>query len=335
MNDLAPPARASIFISPKTKIMLRLGRTNTLAQRRFLFPLLILGEGEGEVARYGPRHRFRLRPLTLHETTTQNYSRFEVSHVNGDEPAELVLSELNAKLISELGAAHAGYKLVYDRETICPGEEWRMKIYEWLEECPAALILLSPMALDPSKPWVANESFYLFVRRRLRGEGNLVIVPIFIGGTEQQVGKGSYFEPASVAETKSVVCSDAADKSVLGRLIIDVANALKLRGLRPLHQKAPEGLAGAIARFLARYPEAHDPMGRALDSVSPATSVNEIAMALVEADEEHIGRAFRAFADAIDLSSPEGSKRQKLLNQFCRLLAAQRGAWYSSWSFGH
>ncbi len=71
-------ARRGEMVSPKAKIILRLERTNTLAQRRFLFPLLILGEGEGEVTRYGPRHRFRLRPLTLRETTTQNFSRFEV-----------------------------------------------------------------------------------------------------------------------------------------------------------------------------------------------------------------------------------------------------------------
>jgi len=37
------------------------------------------GRGRGRVTRYGPRHRFRLRPLTLRETTAQNYSRFEVS----------------------------------------------------------------------------------------------------------------------------------------------------------------------------------------------------------------------------------------------------------------
>ena len=49
-----------------------------LGQRVFLSPLLILGEGEGEVTRYGLRHRFRLRPPTLREKTAQNYSRFEV-----------------------------------------------------------------------------------------------------------------------------------------------------------------------------------------------------------------------------------------------------------------
>ena len=47
-------------VSPEAKIILRLERTNTLAQKPFLFPLLILGEGEGEVTRPDPDTCFAL-----------------------------------------------------------------------------------------------------------------------------------------------------------------------------------------------------------------------------------------------------------------------------------
>src|SRR5271157_2567390 len=65
--------------NPKARIIRTCSEYNALGQRLFLYPLLILKEGEGEVTRYGPRHRFRLRPLTLRETTAQNYSRFEAN----------------------------------------------------------------------------------------------------------------------------------------------------------------------------------------------------------------------------------------------------------------
>ncbi len=41
------------LVSLKARIIVRFEDTNTLAQRLFLSPLLILGEGEGEVTRFG------------------------------------------------------------------------------------------------------------------------------------------------------------------------------------------------------------------------------------------------------------------------------------------
>ena len=83
LSSLLSPSFCRSVRCPEAKIVLRLERTNTLAQKPFLFPLLILGEGEGEVTRSGPRHGFRLRPLTLRETTARNYSRFEARRGRG------------------------------------------------------------------------------------------------------------------------------------------------------------------------------------------------------------------------------------------------------------
>jgi len=98
--------------------MLRLERTNPLAQRPFLSPLLILGEGEGEVTRYGPRHRFRLRPLTLRDTTAQNYSRFE---------ARSLLAQVPADEFIPLQGSGAG------------GVEWSGRLTKNVEPFPASL----------------------------------------------------------------------------------------------------------------------------------------------------------------------------------------------------
>ncbi len=64
--------------NPKAKIISWLGSVNTLGQRRFLSPLLILGEGEGEVARSGSWYTFRRRPVAFSQTSGPRYSRFRV-----------------------------------------------------------------------------------------------------------------------------------------------------------------------------------------------------------------------------------------------------------------
>ena len=71
-------------LSPKARIILRLERRNTLAQRFFLSPLLILGEGEGEV--YTPRPLIHVSPSAngFRKKSAQNYSRFEVRSIDAD-----------------------------------------------------------------------------------------------------------------------------------------------------------------------------------------------------------------------------------------------------------
>ncbi len=74
-----------------------------LGQRVFLSPLLILGEGEGEVTRYGLRHRFRPRPPTLREKTAQNYSRFEASTMRFNH---LFISSSISSTVARTNAPH-------------------------------------------------------------------------------------------------------------------------------------------------------------------------------------------------------------------------------------
>ena len=65
-----------LTLKPKAKIISWLGSVNTLGQRRFLSPLLILGEGEEEVARSGSWYTFRRRPVAFSQTSGLRYSRF-------------------------------------------------------------------------------------------------------------------------------------------------------------------------------------------------------------------------------------------------------------------
>jgi hypothetical protein len=244
-----------------------------------------------------------------------------ISHVNGDASAEPVLAAITAKLKSELGGMHEGYNLVWDRESISAGDEWRTRIYEWLEECPAAVILISPGAFLPEKPWVAYETFYLTVRRKIRR--GLVIIPVVIGIAEEQVKRKPDFEPANIREIKWVSCPDPNDQAALAKVVKEIAAALKSSGLRPRGTIVLEGIARGIAEILDDHPEVHEAIARALESQVVALTADEIAVRLIEANEGAIREAIRAFVRTIRF--PDDPKRQKelALRTLCKILSAR------------
>ena len=175
-----------------------------------------------------------------------------ISHVNGDKLAELVLTKLASTLKLELGQGHEGYEIVFDRENISPGEEWRHRIYEWLEECPAAIVLISPDAFVHDKPWVRYETFYLAVRRSTRR--NVIMVPVVIGQTQGQLEDEPDFEPARIKEIKWVTCLDPHDDATLEEITKQIASALKSAELPVCGARVVEGLVKAIAEILNDYP---------------------------------------------------------------------------------
>jgi hypothetical protein len=67
---------ARLTTGPQAKILSKLEATKTLGQSTFLSPLLILGEGEGEVTRSGLGHTLRPQPAAFRRTFPRNYLRF-------------------------------------------------------------------------------------------------------------------------------------------------------------------------------------------------------------------------------------------------------------------
>jgi hypothetical protein len=136
-----------------------------------------------------------------------------VSHTNGDELAEHVLQKLLAAFARKPDEADSDLQLVCDRTSIAPGDPWRHRIYEWLEYCPAAVVLISPGSFLHDKPWVAKEAYYLSVRSLLRG--NVVIVPVTIGDVAQKLSTEPDFKPAQISEIEWISCPDPYNEGAL------------------------------------------------------------------------------------------------------------------------
>ena len=241
-----------------------------------------------------------------------------VSHVNEDDDAEAVLAALNADLVSTLGQGYESYNIVYDRKDIGYGDDIHARIYDWLDECPAAIILISSKAFGSAKPWVALESFYLCVRRQLRR--NLTVIPILIGNCERLFEDKQDFKPAKVHDIKRIRCSDPKDPRLLAEVVAQVSATLK-NNLKLADVAVPEGLAGGIYRFLELHPEVLVPVAKSVKPNSPPANFEDLAASLIEADQGAIARAITTFKNSVN--DPDQARKRKLITKFCKLIAAR------------
>ena len=83
--------------------------------------------------------------------------RIFISHgTDKENPAELAfLDALERDLrIAEPGAAP--HDVLLDRTRLEVGDEWKLILHDWLDECHVAVLLLSERAL--TRPWVLQEA---------------------------------------------------------------------------------------------------------------------------------------------------------------------------------
>lgn len=89
--------------------------------------------------------------------------------------------KLRTKLVERLAACGFGPGDVwFDRSRLNPGDEWELAIVEALHGCKAAVLLLTPEALQ--SPWVLREATVL-ADRRARWAG-LRLVPVLCAGVD-------------------------------------------------------------------------------------------------------------------------------------------------------
>ncbi len=234
-----------------------------------------------------------------------------VSHTNGDALAQRVLDALQA------AGAPQGLQFVCDRDSIAVGEHWRQRIYEWLEYCPAAVLLISPDSFLPEKPWVAREAFFLAVRMLVRG--NVLIIPVTVGDVAQRLKTEPGFEPAQTREIEWIGCPDPHDQEALAQ-VIERINAALL-SLNPKKQQALSGLAKDIARILAAHPDAHAPLAAALQLPVQSANTETLAVRLLETDEKHMADAVKALAPFAAVA--HGRAGVGTLSNICKLLSAR------------
>jgi hypothetical protein len=101
------------------------------------------------------------------------------------------------------------YTVLLDTERLTPGENWRPRIYQWLRECRAAVVLLNRSALD--SPWVKRETDILMWRRSFNP--SLVVLAAPVGGVRSgDVAEAGFRE---LSELQWVRESDGRDSSAL------------------------------------------------------------------------------------------------------------------------
>lgn len=235
-----------------------------------------------------------------------------VSHTNDDELADVVLNKLVEAFRKEPPAC--GLRLVYDGGDIQAGEAWRQRIFEWLDNCPAAILLVSPGSFLREKPWVAREAFFLAVRRAVHQ--NVLVIPVTIGGARKQITEGPEFEPAQTRELEWIECPDPRDAHALAQVVEKVRLALTCLPA-PL---ALSGLSHALSVILTLHPGAQALLADAL-GVAPPARPDAIALELVSASVERVTEAVRAFARYAGASEDAG--RAAAFESLCQLLVAR------------
>ena len=236
-----------------------------------------------------------------------------VSHTNDDELAELVLKEIVAAFGEK--PAEDGLELVFDRESIGAGVSWRQRIFEWLEYCPAAILLISPDSFLHEKPWVAREAYFLAVRRSVRS--NVLIIPVIVGDVKSRLKTEPDFEPAQIDEIKWIECADPHDANERAEVVAQIRAALESR-----KQSSPSALSGlekAVADLLSLHRDAHANMAAGLGLAALDANEEAIAVRLIGASEKRVGDAVSAFARYA--ASRQGASGA--VKELCSLLAAR------------
>jgi hypothetical protein len=95
-----------------------------------------------------------------------------------------------------------GFDILLDKERLCPGQEWRAKLHDWLATCHGAVILFSREAIGgtrgPGSDWVLKEATILTWRRALNPR--LLVVPALLGDVGREETKKAGFGPLQLDE---------------------------------------------------------------------------------------------------------------------------------------
>ena len=116
------------------------------------------------------------------------------------------LDEVAAAL---LGPAHAatGHDVLVDKERLKAGSDWRAELDEWMATCHAAVLLLTPRALESA--WVLKEATILAHRAAL--DTQFLLFPALLDGLTRDQLKESRFSPLYLDAIQRVAGTRPAD----------------------------------------------------------------------------------------------------------------------------
>jgi TIR domain len=143
--------------------------------------------------------------------------------------AELAfLDALHAELCAP-GDGRPGPEVLLDRTRLEAGDDWTGVLHDWLAECHAAVLLLSPRAL--SRPWVLKEATVLAFRWNI--DPSFTLIPVMLPGVDSKMlAEHPSLSALSLPDIQSV--GPNADPAALAIMLRKKLLAIDPNALTPL-----------------------------------------------------------------------------------------------------
>jgi hypothetical protein len=115
-------------------------------------------------------------------------------------------------LVKALRAGKSGVEVLYDKEQISDGARWRKVIHAMLAECDAAIILITPDAMQ--SPWVLKEATIL--RWRYDRDPKFPLLPVKSASVDMaELKKNRLWDPIDLPAIQFVASDSAAETAAL------------------------------------------------------------------------------------------------------------------------
>lgn len=136
-----------------------------------------------------------------------------------------------------------------DQGNLLPGDVWMQRLYAWMGLCDAAVILLSPRAVQrENSTWVPREANLLLWRKAL--DPSFVVIPVLLGG----------LQPADLADNPFLLDVRLNDLQLAQGLsesekVDAIVSALQTKLARALAERAFDALGIHVAEWVKQAPE--------------------------------------------------------------------------------
>jgi hypothetical protein len=158
-----------------------------------------------------------------------------VSHSTPESsPARAALKRLADALAPE-------YEVLLDRTAVRAGDNWREVMERWIDDCDAALVLITPEAL--ASPYVRREWALLSMRRSQQDD--FLVVPIYLGCAPQDLTG----DANGIREIEGYFGFSAIE-DIIPEVRARLARATRNRSLRELIGAGVASVRAALQRFL-------------------------------------------------------------------------------------
>lgn len=131
--------------------------------------------------------------------------RVFVSHSAKEDDA----INVQEKLVERLNAEPETFTLLMDRSELVAGDRWRARINFWIGSCDAAVVLLSPAALDSA--YVAYEVSVLAYRAGA-ANSRFRIIPVYLKNVDRKLLEKSRLDPAKLTEIQRLANKRTPDE---------------------------------------------------------------------------------------------------------------------------